>query len=127
MKLLSFNCRGLASPSKKSALKRLVTLHQPDVIFLQETLADERTTTQALMSLFPGWAFLGLDARGRSGGLVIGWNSRKIKLLNSWASDSCLGLEVLVEGLGMTLKLLNIYGPNTDKTHFWNTLFKKNS
>jgi hypothetical protein len=25
----------------------------------------------------------------------------------------------------MTLKLLNIYGPNTDKIHFWNTLFKK--
>jgi exonuclease III len=125
MKLLSFNCRGLASPSKKSALKRLVTLHQPDVFFLQETLTNERSATQALMNLFPGWAFLGLDASGISRGLVTGWNSRKIKPLNSWASDSCLGLEVLVEGLGMTLNLLNIYGPNTDRIHFWNTLFKK--
>jgi hypothetical protein len=66
-----------------------------------------------------------LDARGRSGGLVIGWLSRKIKPLNSWASESCLGLEVLVEGLGMTLKILNIYGPHTDMIHFWNSLFKK--
>jgi exonuclease III len=125
MKLLSFNCRGLASPSKKSSLKRLVMSHQPDVLFLQETLADECSATQALLKLFPGWDFLGLDAIGRSGGLVIGWNQKKIKLLNSWASDSCLGVEVLVKGLGKTLRLLNIYGPNTDITQFWNTLFKK--
>jgi exonuclease III len=125
MKLLSYNCRGLASPSKKSALKRLVTLHQPDVFFLQETLADESTATQALVNLFPGWAFMGMDTNERSGGLVIGWNLRSIKLLSSWASDSCLGLEVLDEVLGLTLNLLNIYGPNTDRIQFWNTLFKK--
>jgi hypothetical protein len=102
-----------------------VTLHQPDVIFLQETLADERTATQALLSLFPGWDFLGLDAHGRLGGLVIGWLSRKINLLNSWASDSCLGLEVQTEGLGMTLKLLNIYGPNTKDTLLEHPLKKR--
>jgi len=36
-----------------------------------------------------------------------------------------MGLEVLVEGLEMTLKILNIYGPCTHTIHFWNTLFKK--
>jgi hypothetical protein len=65
------------------------------------------------MNLFPGWDFLGMDASEISEGLINGWNLRKIKPLKSWASDSCLGLKVLVEGLGMTLNLLNIYGPNT--------------
>jgi hypothetical protein len=109
---------GFIKPLKKSALKRLVTLHQPNIIFLEETLADEHSATQALLNLFPGWAFLGLDASGRSGGLVTGWNLRRLKPLNSWASYSCLGLEVLTEGLGLTLTLLNIYEPNTNKTHF---------
>jgi exonuclease III len=118
MKLLSYNYWGLLNPSKKSTLKRLVNLHQLDAIFLQETLVDERTATQALLSLFPGWDFLGLDAHGRSGVLLIGCISQKINLLNSWASDSCLGLEVPAEGLGMTLIILNIYGPNTNRTHF---------
>jgi exonuclease III len=91
MKLLTYNCRGLASPQKNPALKRLVTLHQPDVVLFQETLADEITTTKILTSLLSGWNFLGMDARGRSGGLVLGWRSRSIKLLNSWDLDSCLG------------------------------------
>lgn len=36
MKILSFNCRGLASSSKKLALKKLVRVENRDIIFLQE-------------------------------------------------------------------------------------------
>jgi hypothetical protein len=46
---------------------------------------------KSLSTLFPGWDFLGLDARGRSGGLAIGWCSRKINPLNSWASQLMSG------------------------------------
>jgi hypothetical protein len=88
-------------------------------------MVDEHTTTQSLSTLFPGWAFLGSDACGRSGGLVIGWLSIKIKPLNSWAFEFCLGFEVLVEGLGMTLKILNIYGPHTYMIQFWSSFFRK--
>ena len=38
MKILSFNCRGLAGPVKKSAFVRVLTLEHPDLILLQETL-----------------------------------------------------------------------------------------
>ena len=95
MKLLSFNCQGLASPPKKSALKRLVTLHQLEVVLLQEMMANEHTTTQSLSTPFLGWAFLGLDACGRSGGLVIGWLSINIKPLNSSALEQILVLEMV--------------------------------
>jgi exonuclease III len=125
MKLLTFNCRGLASPQKKSALKQSVTLHQPDVVLFQETLIDEVMATKILTSLLSGWFFLGLDARGRSSGLVIGWRSRSIKLLNSWAFDSCLGGDFLVEGIGKEIRIINVYGPHTDQNSFWETLLGK--
>lgn len=73
MKVLSFNCRGLASSLKKSSLKRLMERIQPDVIFLQETMGDSDSVQLALLSLLLGWDFLALDARGRSGGLAKGW------------------------------------------------------
>jgi exonuclease III len=101
------------------------TLHQPEVVLFQETLADELSATKALSTLFSGWAFLGLDARGRSRGLAISWCSRKINPLNSWASNSCLKIEIQVEGLGLILKIINVYGPHTDKIPYWNSLFNK--
>jgi exonuclease III len=125
MKLLTFNCRGLVSPPKKSALKRLVLLNQPDIVLLQETLADEDTTTKLLSTLFSGWSFLGLDARGRLGGLAIGWRARSIKLINSWAFDSGIGGDFLVEGIGKEFRIINVYGPHTDQSSFWENLLGK--
>jgi len=75
MKLLTFNCRGLAIPQTKSALKQLVIIHQPDVVLFQETLADKAMATKILTSLFSGWFLLDMDARGSSGGLVIIWRA----------------------------------------------------
>jgi exonuclease III len=118
MKLISFNCRGLASPQTKSALKRLVYLHQPKVVLFQETLANELSATKTLSTLFLGWDFLGLDTRGRSRGLAIGWCSRSIKLLKSWFFDSRMGIEVQVEGFGLEIKIINAYGPHIDQIPF---------
>jgi exonuclease III len=53
MKILSFNYKGLEIPHKKFSLKRLVSLHQPDVVLFQETLADEVSATKTLSTLFP--------------------------------------------------------------------------
>jgi hypothetical protein len=49
-----------------------------------------------------------------------------VKLQNSWASESCLGVDIFLEGLGLELRLLNVYGPYSDRITFWDTLFKKN-
>jgi hypothetical protein len=68
MKILSLNCRGLASPTKKSSLKRLITVHNPDIIFLQETMGISEIVTRALEALLPGWSFVAIDAKGCSGG-----------------------------------------------------------
>ena len=66
MKLMSFNYRGLASPHKRSTLKRVVGLEHPDILLLQETV---------------------------KGGLEIIWNEITIKDLNLWGMEYVLGLK----------------------------------
>ena len=72
MKILSFNCRGLAGPGKKSAFIRVLTLEHLDVILLQETLGAGEVIRERLESWILGWSFFTLDARGRSEGLAVG-------------------------------------------------------
>jgi hypothetical protein len=88
MKLMSFNCRGLVSPSNKFTLHKLVDLSQSNIILLQETLGDGAFVTHILEGLLEGWNFCALDAKGILRGLVVGWQSRSVKLQNYWGLDS---------------------------------------
>ena len=125
MKVLSFNCRGLASSHKKSSLKRLVERIQLDVIFLQGTMGNCDSVQQALFTLLPGWDFLAMDARGRSGGLATGWRKTGCRVSNSWGCSSCLGVDIFSREHNTSFFLINIYGPYLDQTGFWENLFAK--
>ena len=122
MKFLSLNCRGLESPHKKSALKRLINTQQMNIILLQETMENSSSISYTLYSLLPAWIFMGLDVAGRSGGLATGWRTKSIKLLNSWGLNSYLGIHIFLEGLAKEFRIHNFYGPYLDKTCFWETL-----
>jgi len=54
MKCLSFNCRGLASASKKLAMRRLFETVPVDIILLQETLGLVDPVSAALSSIITG-------------------------------------------------------------------------
>jgi len=118
MKIMSFNCRGLAGPKMKSTFKQVLTLEHPDVILLQETLGVGDVIKERMESWLAGWSFVTLDVRGRSGGLAVGWNTREVKLINSWGVESVLGVEVLSIELGTQLSMLNIYGPYLNRVPF---------
>ena len=92
MKIMSFNVWGLAGPHKRSTLKRVVILEHPDILLLQETLGVGDVIKERLDSWFPGCVFASLDAKGRSGGLDIGWNACSVKANNLWGMDHVLGL-----------------------------------
>ena len=87
-------------------------------------MVDSTTTSTTLVAMLPDWHFDGIDAFGRSGDLITGWHSRSMKLLNSWALNSCLGVDLFVEGLGREFRILNIYGPYLERTPFWESIFK---
>lgn len=68
MIILSYNCRGLASPHKKSLVKRMISLLGPQIIFLQETMGSRDVVKGTLESWLPRWSFEAVDAVGRLGG-----------------------------------------------------------
>ena len=92
MKLLSLNCRGLESTQKKLALKRVILVHKPDVILLQEIMGPEVKVTTLLTSILKYFSFVAQSARGHSGGLEIGWNHSTVQCLNSWGALFGLGI-----------------------------------
>ena len=124
MKVMSFNCRGLAGPGKKSALMRVLALEHPDVLLLQETLGVGVVIQGKLESWFPGWSFVTLDAKGRSGGLAVGWKNNCVKMINSWGSEAMLGVEIFSEDLGISLSVINVYGPYINRAPFWESLLQ---
>jgi len=119
MKVMSFNCRGLAGPKKKSALIRVLTLEHPDMILLQETLGEGFIIKERLENWLSGWFFVTMDVKGRSGGLAVGWKSSAMKVLTAWGMESVLGVELMSVDLGISLKVINIYGPYLNRITFW--------
>ena len=111
MILLSYNCRGLASPHKKSSLKRMITLLGPQIILLQETMGLRDVVKEALESWFPGWAFEAVDAAGRSGGVAIGWLTSMIRCESIWGFCEGIGIEVYSRDTNRFFSVVNIYGP----------------
>ena len=118
MKILSFNCRGLASPHEKTSLKHLVLQIGPNVLFLKETLGSSEEVKEALQSLLPGWEFMTMDAKGQSGGMATGLHYDSCHFSNSWGCDSFLGMEVYSQELNSFLCLVNLYGPYQDRVVF---------
>ena len=55
------------------------------------------------------------DLRGRLGGLAVGWNPTIIKVNGYWGCESVMGINFLVEDIGLSLVILNVYVPYGDK------------
>lgn len=64
MKCLLFNCKGMASTSKKLLLRRHFESEPVNIIMLQETLGEAETITNTLATLKPGWIFHFVGASG---------------------------------------------------------------
>ena len=61
-----------------------------------------------------GWSFIGIDATGKLGGLIIGWKDN-ICVENIFVMHLGLFIEFLFEGMNQSFKTLNVYGPYLDK------------
>lgn len=99
MIILSFNCIGFVSGSKKLALRALVKSYEPDVLMMQETLGVGDEKKGALNKNFPGWCFRTSDAKGRSGGLAMGIRGGRVKELNTWAWNRLWPWKLLIGAL----------------------------
>ena len=105
---MTLNCQVLASKPKKLAVCRLVEDQHVDVLFLQESMGIGHVLVVELETILKGWTFLSLDARGKSGGLLLVWKSRFFHLLNAWGVGSRLCASIFSIELNMEVCLANI-------------------
>ena len=70
-----------------------------------------------------GWDFVSIDAKGKSGGLLLGWRFRQFHLMNAWAVCSSLCVRLYSIELKLDFCFVNVYGPYVNRESFWNNLF----
>jgi hypothetical protein len=69
MIFLTLKYRGMANSLKKLAIKRLIEVSNPSIIFLQELMIDREKVVQDLSKLLRGLKFSFIDSIGRSNGI----------------------------------------------------------
>jgi hypothetical protein len=91
MKILAWNCRGLARAPTIRTLRALIRIHRPEVIFLSETKIQPITFQLVLQRIgYP--SCLNIPPIGLSGGLLLAWKfGVEIEPINQDANQiSCL-------------------------------------
>jgi endonuclease/exonuclease/phosphatase family metal-dependent hydrolase len=118
MILLSLNLRGVGGTLKVASMRRLLRKTKPDIIFLQETLVDEKKARLFMLNFFPGWLSCVVSSVGNSGGLLVTWDPNKLVL----DPFLCCG-GILLSGSSLEnnkqICLLNVYGPCNERKYFW--------
>jgi exonuclease III len=89
MILLSLNIIGVGGPLEYASLRRLLNKTHSDIIFLQETLVDEKRARSFLTSLKPDLYTCAVSSVGKSGSLLV---SRDPSKFDRTSYISCGGL-----------------------------------
>jgi len=105
------------------AIRRLIDIHNPNLLILQETMMEGDTTEKLFSSSLPGWNFIGLDAYGKSSSPLMEWRTHSLQLTNSWAMPFVLGTHFFSPSHNLSFLLLNTYGPYSDRKTLWDILF----
>jgi hypothetical protein len=118
MILLSINIRGVGGTLKDASMHRLLDRTNPDIIFLQETLVDEKKARLFMNAFRPTWLVCAVSLVGKSGGLLVTWDPFKFDLVPYLSCGGILLTGTCCENKRQ-LSLLNVYGPCSDKISFW--------
>jgi exonuclease III len=67
MKVISWNCKGLGSKSKKEEVRKLIQMKKPSILMIQETKMREHDTLKDLQKIWNKSEGKGVSSRGASG------------------------------------------------------------
>lgn len=121
MRILSWNVRGMGNDRTFLALKTILQMHKPQVVFLCETkLMSVQMRKVGKLLKFDGC--FAVSSKGRSGGIAMMWNSEISVNITSFSSHH-IDAEVQTER-GKWVRCTGIYGhPEADqKRHTWTLL-----
>jgi hypothetical protein len=121
MLVLSLNIRGIGGTLKAASFRRLLERSKPDIIFLQETLTDAQSSRDFVFRFRPAWYTVAVSSIGSSGGLLVAWDPNLFDLRPSLTTGGILCLGSCL-ATSREIAFLNIYGPCSDRKHFWSLL-----
>ena len=75
---------------------------------MQELICEGADIVLELHKFFTNWEFEFVDAKCRSGGLIVGWNCKHMKLQVAWALDYGIGVNMFLVVLGIEFLSVNI-------------------
>ncbi|RVW74124.1 hypothetical protein CK203_052225 [Vitis vinifera] len=121
MKIISWNTRGLGSKKKRRVVKDFLRLEKPDVVMIQETKKEEcdrRFVGSVWSARNKDWA--ALLASGASGGILIIWDSKKLRREEVVLGSFSVSIKFAMDGRE-SLWLSAVYGPNNSalRKDFW--------
>lgn len=112
MILISWNIRGMGAKIKLSSLRKLITRHDPSMVFIQETKL-ETINPKIINHLWKDSDFEWLDcpSLGNSGGIISVWKKGFFTLTSSHVDRNLIILTWLVPSFGLNYHIINIYNP----------------
>ena len=95
MKIVSWNTRGLNSPSKRVQIKNLLSRYLPDFVILVETkltVITKKIVKSLWSSISIKWR--SLSATGNSGGIIIMWDDLRFNVTDFIEGSSSLSIKI---------------------------------
>ena len=118
MKLVRWNVRGLGNPRTRLAMKKILQLHRPQLLFFCETKLLSRQANEECRRLNLDNCFA-VSRTGMSGGLAMMWNSEITVNITSYSSHH---IDAIIQNdSGKRWRCTRIYGhPEAQqKRHTW--------
>ncbi|XP_074282922.1 uncharacterized protein LOC141607470 [Silene latifolia] len=108
MKIIFWNCRGIARPSFKPHLSYLNNAHKADIIILSETRVSGQNAIGIMQNL-PFDSFDIVDPVGFSGGIMMLWNARDVSVTTVNKGGQFINAVVQVLSSNLNFFLTAIY------------------
>lgn len=111
LNILNWNVRGINSSRKRAILKDLLVQHKIDIVLLQETKREHFSSRilKSISSSLDIWHWV--PYVGRSGGILFGGDSTKIKVLSCTEHRFCLDLVIENKLDSKIWEITIVYGP----------------
>ncbi|KAK2637650.1 hypothetical protein Ddye_025445 [Dipteronia dyeriana] len=127
MLVLSWNVRGLGRGEKCRAVKNLVTLHNPTILFIQESKL--RLFNDQVVRSLGGLVLakdVGVEAIGSTGGLISLWNANLFKVIACISNQNCVSLAGELVSLNKKVVFCNVYASNVecDRKALWDCIIE---
>ena len=124
MKILSWNIRGSGSSCKRRAIKKTICNSSPDLVVLQEVkreVIDRAFVASIWRSRFKEWVLL--PSIGMSGGILLVWDVRCVKIKESVVGDFSVSI-LMEDEIKGDWWFTGVYGPpkRRFRSECWNEI-----